>query len=365
VAAFPRFRRAGLSPRHRGTPVSGRKADALEAGREVLREASTCLERAADGLGDDFIGAAKALSKDESFTIVIGVGKSGHIGNKFAAGLIGTGHRAVFVHPQEALHGDLGMAIHATLAVLLSHSGTTEELMVLAPALKEFGCRIALITAERDCALARYSDWVIETKVDEEAGLHRLAPTSSSTTTLSICDALMIASLNLRGFTVDEFRRYHPGGLLGKKLKKVRDLMTPVERLAWLKPDDSIFDVLETVAMGRRGFGVVSAKRQGEAVRAAEVGVISDGDIRNAARDRDGFHTQTAAAIMTKKPTAIDADALLGDALRLMETYRYTFLLCTDGDGVLVGAVQIHDLVSSDLEITSRADRLPNGGTGS
>jgi arabinose-5-phosphate isomerase len=323
-----------------------------------------CLNRAADNLGDDFVGAAKAMSEPESFTIVTGVGKSGHIGNKFASSLISAGHRAVFVHPQEALHGDLGMAIHATFAVLLSHSGTTDELMVIAPALKEFGCRIALITAERDCLLARYSDWVIETKVEAEAGLHRLMPTSSSTTTLSICDALMIASLNLRGFTVDEFRRYHPGGLLGKKLKKVRDLMTPVERLAWLNPGDTIYDVLETVAMGRRGFGVVSDKPRGEAVRADEVGVISDGDIRNAARDRDGFHGKTAGAIMTTKPKSIEAEALMGDALRMMETFRYSFLLCTDGDGLLVGAVQIHDLVSSDLDVTARADRLPNGGAG-
>ena len=337
---------------------------ALDAGREVLREAAACLGRAADGLGDDFVGAAMALSQPDSFTIVIGVGKSGHIGNKLAAGLMGVGHRAFFIHPQEALHGDLGMASHATLAILLSHSGTTDELMVLAPALKEFGCRIALITAYKDCPLADYSDWVIETLVDEEAGLHRLAPTSSSTTTLSIGDALMIASLNLRGFTADEFRRFHPGGLLGKKLKKVRDLMTPIERLAWLSPDDSIYDVLETVALGRRGFGVVAAKSRDDKVRADEVGVISDGDIRNAARDRDGFHTKTAAAIMTSKPTAIDADALMGDALRLMETHRYTFLLCTDADGLLVGAVQIHDLVASDLDITARADRLPNGGAG-
>jgi arabinose-5-phosphate isomerase len=343
--------------------MSGRETKALKAGREVLREAAACLGRAADSLGDDFVSAAEALSRPDSFTIVIGVGKSGHIGNKLVAGLTGVGHRAVFIHPQEALHGDLGMASHATLAILLSHSGNTEELMVLAPALKEFDCRIALITAFRDCALARYSDWVIETRVDEEAGLHRLAPTSSSTTTLSVGDALMIASVNLRGFTVDEFRRYHPGGLLGKKLKKVRELMTPVERLAWLHPDDSIFDVLETVALGRRGFGVVARKARGDKVRADEVGVISDGDIRNAARDREGFHDKTAAAIMTGKPTAIDADALMGDALRLMETYRYSFLLCTDADGLLVGAVQIHDLVASDLDITARADRLPNGGT--
>ena len=181
--------------------MSTRARDPLAAGREVLTEGSACLARAAEGLGEDFLAAVAALAAPESMTVVTGVGKSGHIGNKVVASLVSTGHRAAFMHPQEALHGDLAVARDATLAILLSHSGSTEELMVLAPALREFGARIVTITANRNCALARHSDWIVETLVDAEAGLHSLAPTSSSTTTLSLCDAMMIASLNLRGFT--------------------------------------------------------------------------------------------------------------------------------------------------------------------
>jgi arabinose-5-phosphate isomerase len=339
--------------------MSTRARDPLAAGREVLTEGSACLARAAEGLGEDFLAAVAALAAPESMTVVTGVGKSGHIGNKVVASLVSTGHRAAFMHPQEALHGDLAVARDATLAILLSHSGSTEELMVLAPALREFGARIVTITAHRNCALARHSDWIVETLVDAEAGLHRLAPTSSSTTTLSLCDAMMIASLNLRGFTPEEFRRFHPGGLLGKKLKTVAEVMTPVAALPWLKPDDTIWDVLEAISLGRRGFAVVSEAPRSDDVAADAVGVISDGDIRQAARDRAAFGSRTAADIMTRRPKAIAAEAMMFDALHLMEENRYTFLLVTDAQGRLAGAVHMHDIVASDLDIAVRADRRP------
>lgn len=337
------------------------RKEPLEAGREVLTEGAACLERAARGLDADFLAAARALAEPRSVTVVTGVGKSGHIGAKVVSSLVSTGHRAAFMHPQEALHGDLGMARDASLVVMLSHSGQTPELMVLAPALREFGARIVTITAHRACALARHSDWMIETLVDEEAGLHRLAPTSSSTTTLSICDALMIASLNIRGFTPEEFRRFHPGGLLGRKLMKVAGVMTPVAALPWLRPSDSIWDVLDAVTSGRRGFGIVCEKGRDEAVAAAEVGVISDGDIRKAARDRTSFGEKTAGEVMTPNPTSISEEALMIDALRLMEENRFSFLLCRDEAGRLTGAVHMHDIVARDLDVDVRRDRLPGG----
>lgn len=342
--------------------MNTKASDPLAAGREVLDEGSACLARAAAGLGEDFLAAVERLAAPDSMTVVTGVGKSGHIGNKVVASLVSTGHRAAFMHPQEALHGDLAVARDATLAILLSHSGSTEELMVLAPALREFGARIVTITAHRNCALARHSDWVVETLVDAEAGLHRLAPTSSSTTTLSLCDAMMIASLNLRGFTPEEFRRFHPGGLLGKKLKTVAEVMTPVAALPWLKPEDTIWDVLEAISLGRRGFALVSAQERSDDVAADAVGVISDGDIRQAARDRSAFGTRTARDIMTARPKAIAAGAMMLDALQLMEENRFTFLLVTDDAGRLAGAVHMHDIVASDLDIAVRADRRPGGG---
>jgi arabinose-5-phosphate isomerase len=341
--------------------MSQKRKEPLAAGREVLTEGAACLTRAAEGLGEDFLAAARHLADPESRTVVLGVGKSGHIGNKVVASLVSTGHRAVFIHPQEALHGDLAQARDATLAILLSHSGSTDELRVLAPSLRDLGAKIVTITAWRACALAQVSDWVIETRVEAEAGLHQLAPTSSSTTTLSLCDALMIASLNIRGFSPEEFRQFHPGGLLGRKLKKVREVMTPADRLPWLKPGDSIWQVLETITAGARGFALVSQARPEAGTALESVGVISEGDIRRALADRETFAEKTASEMMTPRPTAIAAEALMLDALRLMETNRFTFLLCTDEDGGLAGGVHMHEILASDLNIAVRSDRLPNG----
>lgn len=330
----------------------------LAAAREVLSEAATCLGAAADAIGPDFLATAEALGAAESRTVVLGVGKSGHIGTKFVASLVSTGHRAAFIHPQEALHGDLGQARDATLAVLLTHSGATDELRILTPYLKDFGVRIATITAFRDCLLAEHSDWVIETRVKDEAGLHRLAPTSSSTTTLSLCDALMIASLTIRGFTPEQFRGLHPGGLLGRGLMTVRDVMLKASTLPWVKPGSSIWEILEVITTGARGFAVVCEADPATLPPVGSVGVISDGDIRRALADRTGFDALTADSIMTASPMAIATDALMFDALRLMEENRFTFLVCEDG-GRLRGAVHMHEILARDLGVPVRRDRLP------
>ena len=333
-------------------------SDPLDAAREVLAEGAECLARAAEAMGEDFLRTASALAAPDSRTVVLGVGKSGHIGSKFVSSLVSTGHRAAFVHPQEALHGDLGQARDATLAVLLSHSGTTDELRVLTPHLRDFGARIATITAFRDCALAERSDWVIETRVDAEAGLHRLAPTSSSTTTLSLCDALMIASLTIRGFTPEQFGDLHPGGLLGRRLMKVGEVMLAASDLPWVRPADSIWTVLDVITTGARGFAVVSASPPEDEPALSGVGVISDGDIRRALADRSGFPDLTASGIMTARPMAIATGAAMLDALREMESNRFTFLLC-EREGRLAGAVHMHEILALDLGVTVRSDRLP------
>ncbi|MSP82513.1 MAG: KpsF/GutQ family sugar-phosphate isomerase [Alphaproteobacteria bacterium] len=336
-------------------------ADILDAGRTVLAEAAQCLAAAGAGLGSAFLGAAQVLAAAGGFTLVMGVGKSGHIGRKVAASLVSTGFAATFVHPGEAAHGDLGLADHATLALLLSDSGASDELVAVAPMLKGFGVRSILVTRTADCPLAAHADWVIETKVTAEAGIHRLAPTSSTTTTLALCDALMMASLAIRGFTPEQFRRFHPGGALGRRLLTVADLMAPLADLAWLRPEASIWDVLEAMP-GRRGFAVVSRAAKGPGVRLADIGVISEGDIRRAARDRDGFAKLTAGAIMSGSPKAIARDGFAIDALRLMESHRIAFLLCTDAAGSLVGAVHIHDIVATDVMPGRTAPRLTPEG---
>ncbi|MGH6717962.1 MAG: KpsF/GutQ family sugar-phosphate isomerase, partial [Alphaproteobacteria bacterium] len=315
----------------RPTPARPSRDDdaILAAARDVLAEARGCLDGAAARLGADFCAAARALARRDGFTVVLGVGKSGHIGRKIAASLVSTGHRAAFVHPVEALHGDLGLADQATLALLLSHSGATEELLALVPSLAQFRVPVALITRRRDCALAGHAAWVIETGVAAEAGLHRLAPTSSTTTTLALGDALMMASLALRGFSAEEFRRFHPGGALGRRLLRVADVMTPLAATPWVAPDASLYDVLAAMP-GRLGLAIVSARAQGPGIAIAELGVISEGDIRRAARARQPFDRVCARDVMSTDPKSIVAEAFAIDALRMMEQHRITVLLVAD-----------------------------------
>ncbi len=329
----------------------------IAAGVDVLEDGASCLRAAASGLGHDFAECARSLSRRDSFTLVLGVGKSGTIGKKFAASLLSTGHGAAFVHPTDALHGDLGIAEHGSLAILLSHSGNTEELLAVVPALKQFGVAAAGVTRSRDCALAPYMDWIIETRVGGEAGVGRLAPTSSTTTTLAVCDALLMASLSLRGFSAEQFHRYHPGGNLGWKLRTVGDLMIPLAETTWLAPSATIYEVLEQISLGGRGFGVVGDRAADGRVKTASVGLIADGDIRRAASDRTQFAEQTAATIMTPSPKAISRDALAMEALRLMETHAITSLLCSDSDGYLVGSIHIHDILAREVGFSPKTRR--------
>lgn len=331
----------------------GTDADLVSAGAEVLREGAGCLSNAAGLLGSDFVAAARALAAQDSFTMVVGVGKSGYIGRKLAASLLSTGHGAAFVHPTDAIHGDIGIADHATLAILLSHSGNTEELVTLVPVIKQFGVASALIARGRDCKLAGYVDWIIETGVADEAGIGRLAPTSSSTTTLALCDALMMASLSLRGFSGEQFRRYHPGGMLGQQLRKVGDVMLPADRLVWLDTGAGFAEVIENISRGGHGFALVNEGGGAAAVPIDAVGIITDGDIRRAFRDGGDPSAKTARALMSRGPKSISRDALAIEAIRMMEQSAITSLLCTDEAGTVVGAVDIHDVVSRELGLVT------------
>lgn len=325
----------------------------VSAGAEVLREGADCLSAAAAALGPDFVATARALTANDSFTMVAGVGKSGYIGRKFAASLLSTGHGAAFTHPTDAVHGDIGIADHATLAILLSHSGNTEELVTLVPLIKQFGIASALIARDRDCKLAEHVDWIITTGVEEEAGIGRLVPTSSSTTTLALCDALMMASLALRGFSGEQFRRYHPGGMLGQQLRKVGDVMMPAEQLVWLDADAGFAEVVEHISRGGLGYALVSETAQSGTVPIAGVGIITDGDIRRAFREGGDFAAKTAREMMSREPKTISRNALAIEAIRTMEKSAITSLLCSDENGNVAGAVDIHDVVSRELGLVT------------
>ena len=324
-------------------------SEIIAAGGAVLTEGAQCLGHAADLLGADFTAAVRALAASDSFALVVGVGKSGYIGRKLVTSLLSTGHGASFLHPTDALHGDLGIIDHATLAILLSHSGNTVELLTLIPMIRQFGVKSVLIAKGRDCKLEPYVDWIIETGVAEESGIGGMAPTSSSTTTLALCDALMMASLSLRGFSAEAFRRYHPGGMLGQKLRRVGDEMLTLESLTWLSPDTAMDGLLAAITEGGQGFAIVSEKPRSSGVRPDEVGFISDGDIRRAAQDRNRFDSATAGSIMSASPLSVPANAFAIEALRMMEEHAVTSLLCVDDLGAIVGAVHIHSIVAREL----------------
>ena len=324
-------------------------SEIIAAGGAVLREGADCLGHAAGLLGADFSAAVRALAAPDSFALVVGVGKSGHIGRKLVASLLSTGHGASFLHPTDALHGDLGIVDHVTLAILLSHSGNTDELLTLIPMIRQFGVKSVLIAKSRDCKLAPYVDWIVETGVVEESGIGGMAPTSSSTTTLALCDALMMASLGLRGFSAEAFRRYHPGGMLGRKLRRVGDGMLPLDSLTWVTPDTAMERLIAAITEGGQGFAIVCGKPRGSGVRPDEVGFISDGDIRRAAQDRKRFDSATAGSIMSVSPLSVPVNAFAIEAMRMMEEHAVNSLLCIDEAGIIVGAVHIHSIVAREL----------------
>ena len=324
-------------------------SEIIAAGAAVLREGADCLGQAAGLLAGDFTAAVRALAATESFTLVVGAGKSGYIGRKLVASLLSTGHGASFLHPTDALHGDLGIIDHATLAILLSHSGNTDELLTLIPVVRQFGIKTALITKRRECKLAPYVDWIIETGVAEESGVGRMAPTSSSTTTLALCDALMMASLSLRGFSAEAFRRYHPGGMLGRTPRSVGDEMLPLASLAWVTTDTAMEALIGAITEAGQGFAIVCGQPRGPGVRPDQVGFVSDGDIRRIAQDRAAFGEATAGSIMSASPLCVPANAFAIEALRMMEEHAVITLLCTDEAGAIVGAVHIHSIVAREL----------------
>ncbi len=331
-------------------------AHIVAAGAEVLREGAACLETAAGLLGADFVEVVRRVAEPDSFTMVVGVGKSGYIGRKLVASLLSTGHGAAFLNPTDDIHGDIGIAEHATLAVLLSHSGNTEELVDLVPAIKQFGVPSVAITRGRDCALAEYVDWIVETGVGAEAGIARLVPTSSSTATLALCDALTMSSLALRGFSAEQFQRYHPGGMLGRKMRKVADVMIPWERLVWVDPAAGVAEASAAISAGGLGFALVSDAADKASLAPSDVGFVSDGDIRRALGENRGGGT--VGSIMTLAPKSIDGDALAIEALRLMEQHAIVVLLCASG-GRVAGAVHIHGVVARELGLAPARGQAP------
>jgi len=270
---------------------------------------------------------------------VMGMGKSGHIGRKLAATLASTGTPAMFVHPGEASHGDLGMITPDDVVIALSNSGESAELVVIVPLLKRQGTRLIAMTGAPTSTLAKLADVHLDASVEKEACPLGLAPTSSTTAALALGDALAVALLKARGFSAQDFARSHPGGKLGRKLLvRVSDVMHQGTDLPSVGIDSSLADAL--LEMSEKGLGmtaIVDANRQ-------IVGIFTDGDLRRVLAAGVDLRSARIADLMKPNPKIIDADKLAAEAVKQLETLRINGMLVVDADNKLVGAFNMHDL---------------------
>jgi arabinose-5-phosphate isomerase len=278
--------------------------------------------------------------------VVMGMGKSGHVGRKIAATLASTGTPAMFVHPAEASHGDLGMVLPGDLVLAISHSGESDELAAILPALLRLGVVLIAVTGGADSTLARHAAVVLSSAVDEEACPLNLAPTASTTAQMALGDALAVALLDARGFKAEDFARSHPGGSLGRKLlMHVRDLMRSGTALPHVPPDASFGMLLRE--MTGKGLGFTAVVDEG----GAPLGIFTDGDLRRLIED--GRHADlrslNAQQVMHRQPRLIPADALAVAAAGLMEQHKITSVLVVDEAGRLVGALNTNDLMRAKV----------------
>ncbi len=317
----------------------------------LLASAQRTLQREQAGIGAvgarldaAFARACRALLGCAGRVIVTGMGKSGHVGGKIAATLASTGTPAFFLHPAEAGHGDLGMITRLDVLLALSNSGETAEILMLLPHLKRLGVPLVALTGKPGSTLARAADIALDVSVEQEACPHNLAPTTSTTATLAMGDALAVAVLEARGFSAEDFARAHPGGNLGRRLLlHVEDIMRRDAALPRVGPDTPVAAGL--VEMSAKGLGITAVvDADGRAL-----GVFSDGDLRRALDQRIDIHQVTMRAVMTPGGRRIGPRELAATAAHLMETHRITALLVVDDSQHLIGALNVHDLMRAGV----------------
>ncbi len=312
----------------------------LALARRVLEIEAEAVHALADQLGPEFVKAVDLILASSGRVIVSGVGKSGHIGRKFAATLASTGTPAYFVHAAEAAHGDLGMITANDVLIALSYSGSGEELLKIVPLVKRQGARLIAITGNPDSPLAREADVHLNGAVKEEACPLNLAPTASTTASLALSDALAVALLDARGFGADDFARSHPGGALGRRLlTHVSDVMRSGTAIPQVTEDALLADAL--MEMTRAGMGMTAIVDADQRI----VGIYTDGDLRRSLASGCNFTTARVADVMSRGPRTIHPEALAVEAAEMMETRRISQLLVADAAGRLIGALNHHDLM--------------------
>jgi arabinose-5-phosphate isomerase len=312
----------------------------LESAARVLRLESAGLHALAACLDQSFSRALDIIEAIDGRVVVTGMGKSGHIARKIASTLASTGTPALYVHPGEASHGDLGMIDQRDAVFALSYSGETPELSDLVEYTRRFKIPLIAVTGRAESALNSAADIVLQLPDSEEACPMGLAPTTSTTVMLALGDAIAVALMNRKGFTVDEFRLRHPGGQLGKRLLKVSDIMHGREDMPMVAPETVMSDVL--LEMTKKSFGCVGVSADGETL----AGIITDGDLR---RHMSGdLVSRAAREVMTAGPRTIEPDALASEALQIMNDRKITTLFVVENDR-LCGILHIHDCLRAGV----------------
>jgi len=293
--------------------------------------------------GAEFLRAVQILSSSKGRVVVTGLGKSGLIGRKICATLASTGTPALFMHPAEALHGDLGMTVAEDVFLALSNSGHTEELIGLLPSLKLFGNKLIAITGNADSVLAKNADAAIVYQIEKEGCPLNLAPMATTTASLVIGDALAAALMKIKHFESHDFARFHPRGALGRKLlTRVKDLMS--HQLPLVSGDQSMFEALEILIATNLGAVLVQGDNQGL------LGLISDGDIKRLLKNRDNLDSLKVTSVMTRSPVTVEEDMLAEEALRIMQNpSRFVTVVPVMKENKLTGLLRMHDILQAKI----------------
>ena len=315
----------------------------ISKGRRIIEEEIEGLEKLKESLGESFAQAVKEILACEGKVILTGIGKSGHVARKIASTLSSTGTPSVFLHPSEALHGDLGLIDKKDIVIAISNSGESSEVLSIVPYVKLQGVPLIAITGNPSSSLAKHSDIVLTIPTGKEAGHLGLAPTTSSTATLALGDALALTVMELRGFTEKDFALRHPAGSLGRKLRLVKDLHHTGDELPVVKEDTPMRETV--LVMTEKGFGATAVVNE----EGKLVGIITDGDLRRFVNRGGSFDRSVARDVMTRNPKTARPDELALEALKRMEDYKITVLIVVDEENRPIGIIHMHDILRSEI----------------
>ena len=311
----------------------------LELAAEVLEIESRAVDQLKARLDESFIAACDMCFETKGRVVVTGMGKSGHIGGKIAATFASTGTPSFFMHPAEASHGDLGMITSHDTLLAVSYSGETDEVLTILPLVKRMGAKLISMTGKSDSTLAKEADVHLDVSVDKEACPHNLAPTASTTATLAMGDALAVALLKKRNFTEKDFAMSHPSGSLGKRLYlRVSDVMHTGDKIPAVRENVTLSAGL--VEMTQKGLGMTAIVDDSKRI----LGIFTDGDLRRALDANIDVHETDMRSVMHRDPITARPETMAAEAVHYLEENHITGLLIADSDGILVGALNIHDL---------------------